>query len=732
ATTWNQNWPYNELCPADGGGPGGHAYAGCVATAMAQVMKYWSNPIQGTGSHDYTHYIYGNLFADFGATTYDWANMPHSISSSNTPIATLMYHCGVAVEMSYGASGSGANLDGYHGACNALKNYFKFDLSAYHDSKYKYEDSTWQNMLRNELDNGRPMLYSGMGVWTGHAWNLDGYEAVGELYHYHMNWGWGGSYNGYYYLDDLTPGSHNYFTGQEAIFNLYPYAANLVSCYPQNTDYWTGTTNPSSKTETSLVFGTDPEDGWMSFDISAIPDGSTIYAVSFNGHVYERHRPNWSITPVSSDPVTAGAGVLHADIVAEQSSGYYFHHDETNINYPVDWRAYMLEGDICADVQSSLSSDKFTVGIANNYLSYTRYIRFDGWNEANPPFLNIYYAAYGNIEGYVFEDGSTTPIENVYVSIRQFTDTTDSNGYYLIEDVPIGSYQVSVDANDQLNANDNPFFNDTIIAVINDGITTQLDFGLKWAEIVLSPAFLEIPIDPFEIKTDSFTITNNGPGDLDYFCYVEPPMGDTLANFDIETPSGDITLYGCEFDGTYVWATGPVSSGGDHQLYKFDKDGNLISQYSQGTTSQWGMRKMTFDGAFLYSCDYNGFYRIDPGDGSVTTLFTDYPDGLSSPDGITWVPGLGFVSNDNDEDFFVFDETGALVTRLTNSDENYYSDMTYDNVNDCLWLVYGPAYTIYQYDLETESLTGLSWLLPDLDDDGYQSANGVCFSTSFV
>jgi len=733
ATTWNQNWPYNELCPADGGGPGGHAYAGCVATCMAQVMKYWSHPVQGTGSNDYTHYNYGYLFADFGATTYDWTNMPNSISSSNIPIATLMYHCGVAVEVNYGASGSGANLDGYDGACNAFKNYFKYDTSAYYAEKYQYEDSTWRNMILDELGNGRPIIYGGWDDFSGHDWNLDGYEAVGELYHYHMNWGWSGSYNGYYYLDDLSPGSSNYTSGQEAIFNLYPYAANLISCYPQNTNYWTGTSNPTSKTETSLVFGTDPEDGWMSFDVSTIPDGSTIYAVSFNAYVYERYKPNWSITPVTSDPVTTVAGVLHADIVAEQSSGYYFQHDESIINYPVDWRTYILGGDVCADLQSSLSSDKFSVGIANEYLSYTRYIRFEGWNEANPPYLNIYYALFGNIEGYVTEDGSSTPIEDVLITISHFTDTTDSNGHYLIGNIPIGTYEVIVDANGYANTNGNPYFNDTLTAIITCGETTQLDFGLKWAEIELNPASLEVYIDTFEIKTETFAITNNGPGDLVYSCNVEPSMGDILADYDLEAASGDgINLYGCEFDGTYIWATGPVSYGGDHQLYKFDSDGNLVDQFSQGTTSIFGMRKMTFDGTYLYSYDNNGFYRIDPGNGSVTTLFTDFPEEIYEPDGLAWVSGLGFVSGDGNVDFYVYDETGTLITRLANTESNAYSDMTYDSANNCLWLAGSPNYTIYKYELETQSLTGLSWLLPDLEGAIYQSANGICFTNDFI
>ncbi|MBL7103373.1 MAG: C10 family peptidase [Bacteroidales bacterium] len=732
ATTWNQNWPYNELCPADAGGPGGHAYAGCVATAMAQVMKYWSNPVQGTGSHGYTHYNYGYLFADFEATTYDWANMPHSISSSNIPVATLLYHCGVAVEMNYGPSGSGANLDGYHGACNAFKNYFNYDLSAYHDNKYQYEDSTWHNMIRNELDNGRPMVYAGWDGWSGHAFNLDGYEVVGDLYHYHFNWGWSGSYNGYYYLDDLTPGYHNFTSGQEAIFNLYPYAANLISCYPQNSNYWTGTTNLTAKTETSLVFGTDPEDGWMSFDISAIPDGSVIYAVSFNGYVYERYKPNWSITPVTSDPVTSGAGVLHADIVAEQSSGYYFHQDESIVNYPVDWRTYMLEGDVCADLQSSLPSDKFTVGIANDYSSYTRYIRFHGWNEANPPYLNIYYTAFGNIEGYVTEYGTKAPIENVFVTIRNFTDTTDASGYYFFENVPIGTYDVFADANNNSNSNGNPYFDHTESNVsIPDGITTQLDIGLKWAEIELTPASINVMVDPDEVVQEDFTIINDGTGELDYYCHVSAPRGDILVDIDIETASGDMTLYGCEYDGTHIWATGPVASGGDHQLYKFDKNGNLLDSYSQGTTSSWGMKKMTFDGTYLYSTDPNGFYRINPDDGNIETLFTDFPDGLYGGYGLAWVPSLGFVASWQDEDFFVFDTTGTLLGRLYNPGI-HCMDITWDTFNNCLWLAYSIGSKYHQYDIITENLMGLTYSIPLLDGLSNQSALAACFATDLV
>ena len=108
-TLWNQDSPYNAYCPSGHGGPGGHAYAGCVATAMSMVMKYWNWPTQGNGEHSYTPEGYPMQTVNFGATTYDWANMPNSCNNSNyQAVATLMYHCGVSVDMMYGSGSSGA------------------------------------------------------------------------------------------------------------------------------------------------------------------------------------------------------------------------------------------------------------------------------------------------------------------------------------------------------------------------------------------------------------------------------------------------------------------------------------------------------------------------------------------------------------------------------------------------------------------------------------------------
>jgi hypothetical protein len=122
STNWNQGQYYNTLCPVcPSGGSGGHVWTGCVATAQAQVMKYHNYPSQGIGQHSYNHWVYGLQSANFGETTYNWASMPASISSNNSNVATLMYHCGVSVDMNYSPTGSGASGSSTR---NALVNYF--------------------------------------------------------------------------------------------------------------------------------------------------------------------------------------------------------------------------------------------------------------------------------------------------------------------------------------------------------------------------------------------------------------------------------------------------------------------------------------------------------------------------------------------------------------------------------------------------------------------------------
>ncbi len=216
---WNQSSYYNALCPVDPDGPDGHVYSGCVATAMAMVMYYYRYPYQGQGAHGYNS-NYGYLHIDFNSSTYNWNAMLNSITTYNDEMARLQYHCGVAVNMNYSPNGSGAQSSR---AANALKNYFKYSQSTQLVHKDDYTNVQWQGILKQNLDEKRPMYYHGFGNGGGHAFVCDGYQ---NSDYFHFNWGWGGAANGYFYLDNLNPAGSNFTYGQGAIINIYPGDSN--------------------------------------------------------------------------------------------------------------------------------------------------------------------------------------------------------------------------------------------------------------------------------------------------------------------------------------------------------------------------------------------------------------------------------------------------------------------------------------------------------------------------
>jgi len=226
-TTWSQSPYYNALCP-------GGSVSGCVATAMAQIMKYWNYPAQGSGFHSYNHPNYGTLSANFGGTTYQWSSMPNSVNSSNNAVATLMYHCGVSVDMNYSPNLSGAYVVSsaspvQHCSEYAFKTYFGYESSLQGVERRHYSTSQWVQLLKAELNASRPVLYAGFGTGGGHAFVCDGFNGD----YFHMNWGWGGLYDGYFLVDALNPdgtgtggGTGGYNSGQQAVIGVKPPQVN--------------------------------------------------------------------------------------------------------------------------------------------------------------------------------------------------------------------------------------------------------------------------------------------------------------------------------------------------------------------------------------------------------------------------------------------------------------------------------------------------------------------------
>ena len=229
STTWSQGTYYNDLCPTDAAS-GQHTATGCVATAMAQVMKYWSHPIQGQGSCSYDHPSYGTQSANFGAATYDWANMPNMLNASSSAqqilaVATLMYHVGVSIVTNYGLSSSGGSAadivsrGGISYPCveNSLRQYFDYHPQLFGARMNGMGEDRWRTMLRTELDSARPVIYSGFDLSGGHCFVCDGYDSQD---YFHFNWGWGGSSDGYFAIGSLNPSVGGIGTNVSSTFNI--------------------------------------------------------------------------------------------------------------------------------------------------------------------------------------------------------------------------------------------------------------------------------------------------------------------------------------------------------------------------------------------------------------------------------------------------------------------------------------------------------------------------------
>ena len=252
ATHWDQDCYYNACCPKDVNGPCGQVYAGCVATSMAQVMKYWSHPQQGTGSHSYNSISYGTLSVNFGETTYHWEEMPESLHQNENYVSTLIYHCGVSVDMNYGAYASGAYQ---RDISSALSAYFGYGISNNLEREdYPYDE--WVAMMRQALDEGLPILYSGKdGGSMGHSFICDGYDDNGL---FHINWSWGGDPDGYFSIDNLQTynQSWNYYQQMIAdvrplpIYNATPKAPTNLSVQPLSDDSYTCTVHWNNPTKT--------------------------------------------------------------------------------------------------------------------------------------------------------------------------------------------------------------------------------------------------------------------------------------------------------------------------------------------------------------------------------------------------------------------------------------------------------------------------------------------------
>jgi len=215
---WNQGDPYNKYCPGTGSSK---AVVGCVAVAMSQAMSVQKWPLQPQGEMTYGAQNYGQISINYDAEKpYDWEAILKG-SNRMDEVARFLYHAGVSVRMMYGAEGSGAYT---HQVPEALSTIFAYDskeVKYYDHQSYvkSYGQNAWEDMILNELNAGRAVIYCGNDGSYGHCFNVDGYNGSRM---FHLNWGWGGIGDGYFLLTNLNDANMgiSYTKGHGAVIGV--------------------------------------------------------------------------------------------------------------------------------------------------------------------------------------------------------------------------------------------------------------------------------------------------------------------------------------------------------------------------------------------------------------------------------------------------------------------------------------------------------------------------------
>lgn len=338
-TKWDQREPYNNDCPSD---DGGRCLTGCVATALAQLMKYHNSPPQAKGKGMYYLYFGTNRQEshqmDLNGRPFDWDAMIDSYNSNGAPtgtaeqraaVANLMAAAGAAVEMKYSSDISrayGQNVG------KALVYNFDYSKDTAFEFRSDYGLYDWEDLIYNSLKDCGPVVYTGVSVSDSHAFICDGYSSDGL---FHINWGWGGTCDGYFRLDVLDPyipgdgvSNHGYKDWQSAVLYARP-------------------ATPGNEGSPSYVMST-PMDESMSYspydqrlefvgDLDEVDEGVN-YEFSFG--------PLYNYSPFTF-PATVNVGIVYESMYDSNDTTYELTPigQELGLNYGwkrVDWFNYTM------------------------------------------------------------------------------------------------------------------------------------------------------------------------------------------------------------------------------------------------------------------------------------------------------------------------------------------------------------------------------------------------------
>ncbi len=264
---WDQGAPYNAKCPMISGT---RAVVGCVAVGIGQALSVVRYPLHGTGTKSYTDPTTGVHTVNFDEEAdYNWDAIMSGANNSSE-VARLLYHCGVLVEMQYGTGASGAAVG--TATVNMLKTHYGYPNHCKYLDRSSYKDNVWKELMLEELRRGRAIVYAGQNT-SGHCFNLDGYD--GSMFH--VNWGWSGTSNGFYSIDDLTPtnqgigGSDSgYNTLQRAIVGVAPLTDTPYELRLSTTQV--GLNSPAGTWVANVLVYSDKEDAEYDYELHGPED----------------------------------------------------------------------------------------------------------------------------------------------------------------------------------------------------------------------------------------------------------------------------------------------------------------------------------------------------------------------------------------------------------------------------------------------------------------------------
>ena len=340
---WDQSAPYNAYCPRQ------EALVGCVAVSMAQAMSVHRYPSRPRGSVNYSHALYGVLTINFdNERAYNWDNIIKPENDGYDELARFLYHAGMSVRMIYGVDGSGIPAREVSRISQALMNNFSYPEGVSYHWLDTY-DGDWKQMLLNELNAGRAVVYNAVDSKTngGHSFNIDGYDGSGL---FSVNWGWGGRGNGFFSLSYLRDVSMNmrYDTEHVAVIGIGSPEQVLRSISLSSNHIEEGLA-AGAVVGSILVNGEKPLDSYQ-FSVQGVYNSSSQSYTSVPFTIEDGLLKTTELLAQRTDPWDVEIMVLDTESGAELTQGFKVYVDSwqsleatTSLSYDRTERAFTLK-----------------------------------------------------------------------------------------------------------------------------------------------------------------------------------------------------------------------------------------------------------------------------------------------------------------------------------------------------------------------------------------------------